>query len=247
MDEFEDSFGKRPDPKRLHHAIGLRKVSEGVFDDATLMTLYKLSRKGAFDRVTGIVSQGKEANVYHGEGKHGEVAIKIYCVDACDFKRMGDHIIGDPRFSVGKNRRHLVYQWVQREFRNLSEVYGKVTCPKPHAILNNVLVMEFIGENGFAAPKLKDIQLSDPEEYFKKILTNLKNMHSCNIVHGDLSEYNILDFGKPYFIDFSMGVTLAHPNADKLLSRDVGNICKFFSKKGVNLDETKILNEIKSS
>ena len=107
--------------------------------------------------------------------------------------------------------------------------------------------MGFIGKNGVPAPKLKDTLLEDPKTYFKKVVNNLRNMYSCGLVHGDLSEYNILDAGKPVFIDYSMGVTLKHPLAQELLERDVKNITKFFAKHDLKIALEDVLKKIKSS
>ena len=245
MDSEYDFVDKVLDRKNLRHRVGIKKVSQGVFDDSTLLTLYHLTKRKAFDEITGIVSQGKEANVYHGKSRQGEVAVKIYCVDACDFRRMRENIMGDPRFSVGKNRRRLVYQWAQRECKNLQLIEGQVSSPRPILIKNNVVVMEFIGQDGLSAAKIKDAELTDPEKYFESVIDQMKMMISCGIVHGDLSEYNILDSdGSPYFIDFSMGVTINHPQSRFLLERDVKNIVKFFEKHGVSADEGKILKKL---
>jgi RIO kinase 1 len=244
MKRLDDYSDDGIDRKRLHHRVGLKKTSQGVFDDATLMTLYELSKRNVFDRLSGIVSQGKEANVYHGfSGKH-EVAVKIYCVDACDFRRMSENIVGDPRFSVGKGRRKLVYQWAHREFRNLKAVHERVSCPKPYAVANNVLVMEFIGRDGVPAQKLKDVPLPGPRRYFDKVVKEVKKMYACGVVHGDLSEYNILDRNGPVLIDYSMGVTLKHPLAKELLRRDVENVIRFFGKHGVEADAESVLREV---
>ena len=246
MQRFDGFYDEGVDRKRLRHGIEAKKISQGVFDDTTLMTLYELSKKKAFDRLTGLVSQGKEANVYHGVGGRGEVAVKIYCVDACDFRRMSENIASDPRFSVGKNRRRLVYQWAQREYKNLRRVSKKVSCPKPFAVANNVLVMGFVGRDGVPAPKLKDASLPDPAGYFAQVVEAIKGMYSCGIVHGDLSEYNILDDEGPVAIDFSMGVTLRHFKAETMLARDVENITKFFRKRGVDASQDKVLFSITS-
>jgi len=226
----------------------LRKISEGVFDKATLFSIEKLMREGKIHRFTGIISTGKEANVYHGFSKKGEeIAIKIYAVETSDFRNMSKYIQGDVRFPKWKNRRHLVYLWAKREFHNLSKVYRKVNCPKPLGIENNVLVMGFIGKKGIPAPKFKDVPPKNPEKSLKEILFFIKKMYKENFVHGDLSEYNILNWKeKPWLIDFSMGVLTTHPLANELLRRDIGNILNYFKKFKIKLpEEEKILEWIK--
>ena len=226
----------------------LRKVFERVFDKQTLMALYKASRKGFFDRLTGIISIGKEANVYHGYLQDKEVTVKIYCIEACEFKNMERYIKGDPRFHGWKNRRQLIYMWAKKEFHNLRKVYQKIKCPEPIGVHKNVLVMSFIGENGKAAPKLKEYppEKKDAKRYFETIINYIKEMYSTGLIHADLSEYNILNWNnEPWIIDLSTGVLLEHPLAEEFLRRDIRNICKFFSNFDIKANEEEVLKFVK--
>jgi len=223
----------------------LRKISESVFDKSTLMTLYELAKDKKLDEMVGIVSTGKESNVYHGWLGKREIAIKIYAVEASNFKNMDYYIIGDRRFPAWRNRRHLIYLWAKKEFKNLMRVHEEISCPEPIAVEKNVLVMSFIGEDGVAAPKLKDSPPENPEKFLDEIVGFLKAMYKKGFVHGDLSEYNILNAGKPVLIDFSQGVLKDHPYADELLQRDVKNLCHYFSQFGIGADEGEILEKIR--
>lgn len=244
----EDRFLDRLDVERLkgervRNALEDRGISEGVFDRKTLMTLYELSRRNDL-RLGGIVSTGKESNIYHGFLGDVDVAVKIYCIETSDFRNMSKYIRGDPRFLGWRDRRHLIYLWAQKEYKNLSRVYGRVSCPKPFAVLNNVLVMGFVGKKGVPAPKLRETKIRKPAEYFNKIVGHIKEMYSLGIVHGDLSGYNILDYRGPVLIDFSQGVLLSHPMAEELLQRDVRNMLDFFGKYKIKKDFAEILGYI---
>jgi RIO kinase 1 len=109
--------------------------------------------------------------------------------------------------------------------------------PKPIAVKNNVLIMEFIGKNGISAPSMKEQPPEDPYKVYKMIITNLKRLYQkAELVHGDLSEYNIMIWrGRPVFFDMSQAVPLSHPMADFLLNRDIANINRFFSRLGVEV------------
>ena len=123
-----------------------------------------------------------------------------------------------------------------------------VLCPEPKAFAGNVLVEEFIGEDFSPAPRLADIREFDAEKVWEEVLDSVKKLFSAGLVHGDLSEYNILLLNEtPVLIDFSQAVLLSHPNAGEFLQRDVKNICNFFRKHGLNLEEENILAEIKKS
>ncbi|RLI92599.1 MAG: serine protein kinase RIO [Candidatus Altiarchaeales archaeon] len=223
----------------------LRKISSRVFDKSTLMTLYTLARRNSINEIVSIVSTGKEANVYYGIGGNEEVAIKIYAIETSDFKTMDKYIRGDIRFGEWKNRRQLIFNWAKKEFKNLSRIYKKVKCPRPIDVENNVLVMEFIGEGGIPAPRMKDLPPDDPEKYFNLILRYIHEMYSLGIVHGDLSEYNILNWNEPVIIDLSMGVLKSHPLADELLMRDITRICNYFKKFGIESNALEIFNSVK--
>jgi len=214
-----------------------RKVSEAVFDKESLMSLYTLAKKDAFTEMKSIISTGKEAAVYHGVGEEGEVAIKIYLVENSDFRHMSRYIRGDPRFDAWRNRRQLVYMWAQKEFKNLNRICDTIPCPKPIAVHNNVLVMQFLGKGGKAAPRLRDAAPKDPKKYYAKISQYIRDMYKMRLVHADLSEFNILDYKrKPYIIDISTGVLLDHPQAMEFLERDIGNIINYFQRLGVDAD-----------
>ncbi len=230
-----------------HATSELRKISEGVFDNATLFAIEKLINEGKIDRFSGMLSRGKEANLYHGfSNKKTEIAIKIYAIETSDFRNMDRYIRGDVRFPRWKNKRHLVHLWAKKEFHNLSKIYGKVKCPEPFGVEENVLVMGFVGEKGVPAPRLKDEPLENPKDGLKKILSQVRKMYKENLVHGDLSEYNILNWNEePWLIDFSMGVLTTNPLADELLKRDVHNILKYFRKFGIKKEEAEVLEWVK--
>ncbi|MEM1550470.1 MAG: serine protein kinase RIO, partial [Candidatus Bathyarchaeia archaeon] len=217
------------------------EVLEEVFDKSTLMTIYELMNDGVIKEIHGVVDSGKESRVYWGIGPNDkEIAIKIFLTVSADFRRGRlPYIVGDPRFkSVKRDIRYLVYQWAQKEFRNLKLAYeARVRVPYPIAIKKNVLVMKFIGRNGASAPLLKDSRLGNPERIYRNILLHLKRLYKdAKLVHGDLSEYNIMVWrGRPVLFDFSQAVSIEHPAANQFLIRDIENINRFFSKIGINV------------
>jgi len=97
--------------------------------------------------------------------------------------------------------------------------------------------MEFIGEKGVSAPSLKERPPEDPEKVYKVIVTYLKRLYQkAKIVHGDLSEYNIMIWkDKPVVFDVSQSVSIQHPLADFMLRRDLANVNRFFSRQNVEV------------
>lgn len=220
----------------------LFEVVDEVFDYSTVMTIIELYRKGVIRKISGVISSGKESKVYLGYDKSGNpLAIKIYLIASAEFRKsIYKYIIGDPRFSDLKPRdmRDLIIAWARKEYKNLMRMYEVgVKTPKPIACLNNVLVMEFLGEDRYRFPLLieafRDLDQDDLYHVFNLVVEELlKIVCKARLVHGDLSEYNIML--KPdldiVIIDVSQAVDVTHPNAYEFLKRDVENIVRFFTK-----------------
>jgi len=226
------------------------EVLEEVFDKSTLMTIYDFMNDGIIKEIYGVVNSGKESRIYWGIGPNGEeIAIKIFLTVSAEFRKGRlPYIIGDPRFkNVRKNLRNLVFLWAQKEFKNLNLAYeAKVRVPRPIAIRNNVLIMEFIGRNGVSAPLLKEVDLKSPERMYRMVLSHVKRLYrGAGLVHGDLSEYNIMVWrGKPVLFDFSQAVPIEHPTSDQFLLRDLENINRYFSRIGVNVIDIEELYRV---
>jgi len=218
-----------------------RAVMEEVFDRSTLMTIYDLMNKGTIDEIYGVVKAGKEARIYWGKNPDGrELAIKIYLTTSAEFKRgMLPYIRGDPRFAhVRGGTRSLVYAWAQKEFKNLQRAHEvRVRVPEPIAVNKNVLIMEFIGENGVSAPLMKETSLRNPGQVYRRLLAHVKKLYQkAELVHADLSEYNIMIWkNQPVVFDVSQAVPLKHPMADQFLRRDLENLYKYFKRLGVDV------------
>lgn len=216
-----------------------RKVGNEIFDKLTLETLYKLANQGYIDVLNGAISTGKEANVLTGiTDEENYVAVKIYRIATSDFKKMDYYLKGDPRFNVKtKNKRKIIYSWVTKEFKNLTRLYDAgVNVPKPHTSSNNVLIIEFIGdENGNPAQPVRNQPPENPDEFFNKLLVQLKIfVKEAKLVHGDLSNYNILNLDEePVIIDVSQSVVLDNPISKELLERDINTLVREYTKLGV--------------
>jgi len=232
---------ERRDRMLDHDFTSERATLEEVFDQATRMVIYKFFTEGILNEVHGVVSAGKEARVYWGKNKEGkDLAVKIYLTSSAEFKKgMFKYIEGDYRFKgVKHDTRSLIFAWAQKEFRNLEQASrAGVSVPKPIAVKNNVLVMEFIGEDGVSAPSLKEQLPVEPENTYRQLLMDMTRLYrKADLVHGDLSEYNIMMWrGEPVLFDMSQSVPSSHPLAKSLLERDLTNVNRFFSRFGVKV------------
>ena len=124
-----------------------------------------------------------------------------------------------------------------------------VRVPKPYNFHDGVLLMELVAdEHGAAAPRLNDVQFT-PEQaraHHATLLTEVVRMLCAGVVHGDLSEFNILLAADgPVIIDLPQAVDAAGNNhAQRMLLRDVGNLSAFFGQAAPELLETKFGPEI---
>lgn len=224
----------------------LKKTWGGVFDNMTIQSLYKLMKQGRITEIKGVIKQGKESVVLNGLCGEKPVAIKVYAIEAANFKRMWPYLAGDPRFrNIKSDKRSIITAWARKEFKNLERASkAGVNCPEPLAVRNNVLVMSFVGDDFIPAPRLTDVDIENARLICDKVVMFIKLLYrKAQIVHGDLSEFNILLWnGEPYLIDFSQSVVADHPNARQFLERDVKNICKYFKKIGAECDAERILD-----
>ena len=224
------------------------KVEESVFDEATYAALYKLVQDGHIDAFGGPISTGKEANVYTALAGDTEVAVKVYRINASDFREMGEYLEGDPRFEeVAGNKKAVVMAWVRKEFANLKRARAAgVRVPDPIAVERNVLVMEYLGTEAGRAKRLTEVHIENPQTAYEVVREYMYRLYDAGIVHGDLSEYNIVVHeSQLYIIDVGQAVTVHHPNSDDFLERDCENVAKFFARQGVETNGEQLLEYIR--
>lgn len=233
----------------------LLETVEEVLDHLTMVSLYELVRRLRIKRVLGAISSGKEARIFPAITATGEYyALKVYLTFTREFKKsIWKYIIGDPRFEDERvtSTRRLMSLWCRKEYKNLSKMFeAGVSVPRPVAYKDNILVMSFIGEEGVPAPLLKEVgqELDDPKGFYEMVLHNMR-LITCKarLVHGDLSEYNIMVWrGGPVVIDVSQAVHVSHPNALLFLSGDVKNVNRFFRDEvGIGVvDDSRLLGEL---
>ncbi|MWG34692.1 serine/threonine-protein kinase Rio1 [Halomarina oriensis] len=236
--------------KRIKNSERL-KVDDSVFDDATYAAIYKLVQDGYIEAFGGPISTGKEAAVYNALGAdETTVAVKVYAISASDFKQMRDYLDGDPRFEgIGNDKRKVVMAWVRKEFANLKRAKeAGVRVPDPIAVERNVLVMEFVGsEEGQRGHRLAEVDIENPQTAYEVVREYTRRLYDAGLVHGDLSEYNIVVHdGELVVIDLGQAVTVHHPNSRDFLERDCRNVANFFARQGVDTSGEQLLAYVTS-
>ena len=213
------------------------KIEEGIFDSRTMLRIGKLFSKGVLSSMEFIIARGKEADVYLADAgeKVGKdfIVLKIFRLENARFQNRVKYIEGDPRFGRVKGSIFaIVSTWCKKEYGNLlvAEASG-VHAPRPYAFSGNVLALEFIGKDGKPAQTLREQTVKNPKKTLDQILGDARKLYQNELVHADLSEYNILMLGDvPYMIDFGQAVHVKHPDAMRFLERDVVNILRYFEK-----------------
>ena len=243
-----DQYLNKKQNKKLDNAIqhmiqrhGMdRKTMDEVFDRSTLFSIEKLISNRVIDYIDFPISTGKEGNVFLAFTPDDKtVVLKIYRISTATFKHMTEYILGDPRFqSIHKSKRDIVFAWTAKEFKNLELLQlNGIPSPNPIKKINNVLVMEFIGNNRQPAPLLKDVKLDHPKKTFDKLVSYMKTMfESSDLIHSDLSPFNVLYHDdKPVIIDVGQAVLKSHPRAREFLHRDVHTIVKYFKRYKIKI------------
>lgn len=207
--------------------------------------LVPLVEEGVIERIVRPLLSGKEAQVYLVESGGALRVAKVYkSAQERTFRNRAEYTEGrtvrnsrDQR-AMAKGSRHGRASdeatWQSAEADTIYRLYGAgVRVPKPHAFIDGVLVMECItGGDGGPAPRLAECTL-EPDHartVCDQLLREVVKMLCADIVHGDLSSFNVLlDDDGPVVIDFPQAVNAArNPSAKNILLRDVANITSHF-------------------
>ncbi len=218
------------------------RVFDDVFNLPTLMVLNDMINHNVLGYIKGPLASGKESKVYLAlDANHQNfLSVKIYLTVSAEFRKRLQYIAGDPRFSYTKRgSRNLISIWAKKEFKNLQTAYENgVRVPAPLKVRQNILVMEFIGNDaGVPCPILVNSNHVTSSDY-KEIIRQISKLYQkAELVHADLSEYNIFKCPNANIIlfDFGSSVNIKQPNSQQFLKRDIANINTFFTKRGVKV------------
>ena len=221
--------------------------------------------EGLITDVVRIIRTGKEASVHlclANRSTTGEdlLALKIYHpLDRRDFRdesiyRDGEWI-KERRIRAAlekKTRFGRVVQgalWVSREWETLQALSGAgAPVPRPVASTDDAILMTYLGDLGDAAPQLRSVRpdRGQAQDLFDQVIRAVERMLYGNVIHGDLSAYNVLVWdGRAIVIDLPQAVDpRKNRHAPALLERDVRRICDHFARFGVRSSPAQIAADL---
>jgi RIO kinase 1 len=227
----------------------------------TPRALEPLVRDGFVDEVIRALKSGKEAAVYVVRSEGVVCCAKVYKeANKRGFHKQALYREGrkvrnsrqaramEKGTRFGRQQQEEV--WQNSEVDALYRLAGAgVRVPRPYHFVDGVLLMELVTDaEGAAAPRLNELELTGEQarEYHDALITEVVKMLCGGIIHGDLSEFNVLvDAHGPVIIDLPQAIdAAANNNAAKMLQRDIGNVTAYFGRFAPELLATSYGKEI---
>jgi RIO kinase 1 len=243
-----------------------------------LSSLYSFYDEGLITDVLAQIKGGKEASVYRCEAGPAVgtefLAAKVYRprmfrnLRNDKMYRQGREILVAGGYPAGRDSGYIERairnksafglqaahtSWLMHEFTALERLYeAGAAVPRPIAPSTNAILMGYHGDERMAAPTLNTVNLEPDEAHqlFQEVLRNVELMLQHDLVHGDLSAYNILYWapegspGKITIIDFPQVIDLhANRKAHFILQRDIQRTCDYFRQQGVVCDPRRIMDD----
>ena len=220
---------------------------------------------GSITDVLYVVRSGKEATVYccRGAAEYGGglVAAKVYRpLERRNFRNDAIYQTGRDAAMKSRTRRALANKtrhgrdvqygaWINAEYQTMRILFAAgADVPEVFSRSNGAILMEYLGDEEAAAPMLSRVTLlrEEADKLLRRIIDNVTLWLTNHLVHGDLSPYNLLYWeGRIVAIDFPQAVDARiNPSARSLLSRDLENVCGYFTKYGIRADAARIANAL---
>jgi len=221
------------------------------------------------------VKGGKEASVYQCRGGTAVptnlVAAKVYRPRSLrnlrndhlyregreDLDDEGKTVLDEGKIKAMRQRtqygKDLLHQsWIAYEITTMQTLHAAgADVPAPYTMANNAILMNYIGDFGESAPTLNEVNLDHDEAklLFERVVKNIDILLANEVVHGDLSAYNILYWeGDIVLIDFPQAISPhVNRNAFRIFERDVTRVCDYFRERGLQVNAHELSRELWTS
>jgi len=198
-------------------------------------TVEDILSSGLATEVVGLLSAGKEADVYLARIGGGPIAIKVYRTYRTSHRGGGAIKIDNMAF-----RAAFEFEMMRQAWK------GGASVPTPARRVENLLAMRYLGDETSCAPRLIDVEPADPLAFRDELLAAVGQLVRTGVVHGDLSAFNVLIYeDRPWFIDFSDALRVDRigespwrriEEARVHLTRDMQGLASYFRKFDVPVD-----------
>ena len=206
-------------------------------------TVDAIRSSGLVTEVVGLISAGKEADVYLASYHDAPIAVKVYRLYRTSHRGGGPVKLN----STG---------WIAaREFELTRQAWnGGARVPAPAKRVENMLSLRYLGDEYGPSPKLQETELEAPEDFLQKVLQGVEDLAKAGVVHTDLSAFNILVHeGEPWFIDLSEALRVDRTGdipwmrleqARKALESGLSAVQKYFNRYGLQVDAEPVVARI---
>jgi RIO kinase 2 len=209
-----------------------------TFFGMSVYSLRRLVKRGKIDMIGQRMGEGKESVIYNCYSeKYGECVIKFHKLGGFFRKVREKRDYGDLHLTV------LTVRSAGREYKALRRLFGSVSVPEPFGWEGNAVLMELI-----EGRELFKIKVQNPEDVLEMIINETRRMLNSGIVHGDLSQHNVLVGDEIYLIDFPQHIEIErHEDWEDYLKRDLNNILRYFQKVyGIEKDINSVIDYVMS-
>lgn len=254
--ESFESFERTAVPPPQFH---LSETAPGWDPDAAREAIFTVDGVTARVEIVNRLKSGKEATVFccvaRSETGDRLLAAKFFKeMSERSFKNDAIYLEGRfPRRWMARavragadfGREMRFASWVQREFHVLSRLSAAgADVPRPYLLGERYILMEYLGTAEASATLLQRTRLAPHQArpVFDRVLANIELFLAHDVVHGDLSAFNVLwDGARGMIIDFPQAVDPRHnSSAESLLHRDVANVCRHFARYGLHESAAEI-------
>jgi RIO kinase 1 len=198
---------------------------------------------GLATEMVGLISSGKEADVYAARYRDAPIVVKAYRLYRTSHKGGGPVKLDATGWLAAHEYEMTMQAWK-----------GGVRVPAPAGRVENMFSMRYLGDEDGPAPKLKEVTLDDPGDFLGRVLSGVEGLARAGIVHSDLSPYNILVYlGEPWFIDLSEAIRVDRTGlvtwkrlhkATLALEVGLSAIQAYFRKYGLEFEPEPLVSKI---